>query len=308
MFGQSETNVKKPISNRVAVLGCGNVEVASVYSLLSNQQIAEIVLIGDGSRELLGKVNRLCSDFTPFSSAEVRRGTLRDLKDSRILIVATGTKQNAEESFLEMAERRVGVIRRLMHRVKRNGFNGIVIMTTTPVDLSTQAAQEVLGCEPGRVIGIGSTFPKASSSHGSERRGGTPVAFWCSSSLSDKQFMDACEPDCPYFEETLAKLRSQPERRRRSGGFEVATCVMRVCVAILSDEKAVFPVSTLLHGQYGISGINMNVPCVIGRSGVEQIVELPASEATRREMLDSAQFLRAIDGQIFDRPMHTPPD
>jgi hypothetical protein len=69
---------------------------------------------------------------------------------------------------------------------------------------------------------------------------------------------------------------------------------MRTCEAILRDEKAVFPVSALAAGQYGISGVYMHLPCVIGRNGAEKIVELPATDEARRHMLDSARYLGGL--------------
>lgn len=280
--------------NRISVQGCDNIAPASLFSLLMNPAIDELVLLGKGNRGLLRQVNILREQFPPSGHAAVRVGTFRDLRETRILVVAEGIEPLEGESTKERAERASSHVRRLIGRVKANGFHGIVLMTTVPVDLMTQVAQQTLGCSPGRVIGVGSTLEWPRSADLPERRRKLPVAVWCSARFADRQQMDACEPDCPYFEEQLTRHHQKLPERRGRGNSEIATCVMRTCEAILKDEKAVFPVSALASGQYGISGVYMHLPCVIGRDGAERIVELPATDETRRRMLDSARYLGGL--------------
>lgn len=291
--------------NHISIQGCENVAPASVYSLLLNPLIDELILIGKGNRELLRQVNILREHFPPTGNVAVRLGNFKDLKDSRILIVAQGIGTHVNESPRQGAERASRCIRQLMGRVKSSGFHGIVLMTTVPVDLMTQVAQQALNCAPGRVIGIGSTLAKPRFYDSAERRK-LPVAVWCSARFVDHQRMDACEPDCPYFEDQMSRHHRKLTERRGRAIEESATCVMRTCEAILRDEKAVFPVSAFAAGQYGISGVYMHLPCVIGRDGVERIVELPATEDARRQMLDSARYLGGLSLSLQKRTKRTP--
>jgi L-lactate dehydrogenase len=307
MFAGTDNNAQNGefYKNRVSIQGCGNVTPASLYSLLLNTAIDEIVLLGRGNRELLHQIRLLCDQFPPNGKVAVRLGTYKDLQDTRILVVAQGIEPLANESARQRAERGSRCIRRLMGRVKARGFHGIVLMTTVPVDLMTQVAQQALDCPPGRVIGIGSTLARPRSADARERRD-LPVAVWCSARFVDHQQMDACKPECPYFEEQMSRHHQElPERRGREVN-EAATCVMRTCEAILRDEKAVFPVSALATGQYGISSVYMHLPCVIGRDGTEKIVELPASDEVRRQMLDSARYLGDLAFGLQNRAKRSP--
>jgi len=292
--------------NRVSVQGCENIAPASLYSLLLNPAVDELVLLGKGNRDLLRQARILCEQFPPSGKATVRLGTYKDLQDTRILIVADGGEPFEGKSAKQRAERASDRIRRLMGRVKAGGFHGIVVMTTVPVDLMTQVAQQTLGCPPSHVIGVGSTLELPRSADLPERRQNLPVAVWCSARFADRQQMDACEPDCPYFEEQLSRHHQHHPERRGSKTVEIATCVMRTCEAILNDEKAVFPVSALATGQYAISGVYMHLPCVIGRNGAERIVELPATDETRRQMLDSARYLGGLSLGLRKRAKRSP--
>lgn len=81
--------------------------------------------------------------------------------------------------------------------------------------------------------------------------------------------------------EPLADLAAEvrdagPEIVRLKGATEyaIALCVRRICEAVLKDERAVLSVSTLLSGQYGIDDVYLGTPCVVGRGGVERVIEL----------------------------------
>jgi L-lactate dehydrogenase len=85
-----------------------------------------------------------------------------------------------------------------------------------------------------------------------------------------------------------------PEIVRHKGytSFAIASCVTRICEAIMRDEHTVLPVSTMLKGQYGISDVYLSLPCVVGRRGVERIIELPLDEEERAGLRASAEVLR----------------
>ena len=74
--------------------------------------------------------------------------------------------------------------------------------------------------------------------------------------------------------------------------FAIASCVARICEAILRDEHTVLPVSTLLSGQYGLSGVYLSLPCVVGRSGVERVIEMPLDAAEHAGLHNSAGVLQ----------------
>ncbi len=74
--------------------------------------------------------------------------------------------------------------------------------------------------------------------------------------------------------------------------FAVGTCVNRICEAILLDQRTILPLSVMTDGQYGISGVYLSLPCVVGREGIEKIVELPLGDDERHGLLTSAAILK----------------
>ncbi|MDQ3373958.1 MAG: L-lactate dehydrogenase, partial [Acidobacteriota bacterium] len=190
-------------------------------------------------------------------------------------------------------------------------FDGIILMTTNPVDILAQIAQEESGLPSAKVIGSGTVLDTArlrfllGEMLGVEARsihayvigehGNSEIATWSAARVGGAPLVDFCQPNCLDFPKTLERVRqAAPEIVRRKGytSFAVASCVNRICTAILHNERTILPVSTMTCGQYGIDGIYMSLPCVVGCDGVEKIVELPLDDAEREGLLASADLLK----------------
>jgi L-lactate dehydrogenase len=112
---------------------------------------------------------------------------------------------------------------------------------------------------------------------------GVPLADFCARS------------GCPVdFDDLLQRVRrAAPDIIERKGytSYAIASCVVRICEAVLRDEHTVLPVSTMTRGQHGIEGVYLSLPCVVGRRGVERIIELPLSQSEREGLHASAAVL-----------------
>ena len=80
--------------------------------------------------------------------------------------------------------------------------------------------------------------------------------------------------------------------------FGIATAIVRICEAIIRDEHAVLPVSALLCGQFGMSGIYLSLPCVVGRSGIERVLEPRLNEDELARLKNSAEVLTAMAAKL----------
>ena len=102
--------------------------------------------------------------------------------------------------------------------------------------------------------------------------------------------------------------RAAPEIVKRKGytSFAIASSVNRICEAILRDERTVIPVSTMMSGQYGVTGVYLSTPCVVGASGVERIIELPLSEEEKVGLHASAEVLRRTLKQLNSQRSSAP--
>lgn len=242
----------------------------------------------------------------------IRAGDYRDAATASIVVITAGVGGEPGESRLDLLERNVGVVRACMAALSAEGFMGIVLMATNPVDVLAQVAYEESGFSAARVIGSGTLLDSArlramlGEELGVEARsvhayivgehGESEIAAWSSASVAGVPLREyARDGQLSDPGAVLQRVReAAPEIIRSKGytSFAIASCVTRICEAILRDEHTVLPVSTLLSGQYGITGVYLSLPCVIGRKGVERVVEIPLDAAEQAGLRKSAGVLQ----------------
>lgn len=302
---------------KIAIIGCGHVGSTSAYALLMRGIAEEIVVLDQNRDFLIGEVMDLQHSVPLARPTRIWAGDYEDLADADIVVIAAGAGTKPGESRLELLNRNVSVIREIVKNIKQTAFDGIILMTTNPVDILAQAAQEESNLEVSKVISSGTVLDTArlrmilGEKLGIEARsvhayiigehGDSEIAAWSSATIAGTPLRDYAEDLKLDFDEILEKVRrAAPDIIKCKGytSFAIASCVVRICEAVLRDEKSVLPVSTLTTGQYGIKDIYLSLPCVVGRGGVEKIIEIPLDEAEKQGLQKSAQILKEKLDQI----------
>ena len=81
--------------------------------------------------------------------------------------------------------------------------------------------------------------------------------------------------------------------------YGIAMSVKRICEAIIRDEKSILPVSSMLHGEYGIEGVTLSMPAVVGKNGIEKLVPIRLSEEEQGQLKVSADTLKAVLKEVM---------
>ena len=297
--------------NRIAIIGCGHVGATSAYSILTNGTVEELVIVDEDNEKLLGEVMDLQHAVPLSSPVRIWAGDYEDAAAADIVVIAAGAGSKPGETRLDLLGKNSVVIREIAQKLKQSKFDGIILITTNPVDILAQIAQEESGLPPAKVIGSGTVLDtarlrfllgetlgiEAGSVHAYVigEHGDSEVATWSAARVGGAPLADFCQPQCPDFPKMLETVRqAAPEIVKRKGytSFAVASCVNRICTAILRDERTILPVSTMTGGQYGIDGVYLSLPCVVGRNGVEKVVELPLDDTELKGLLASADLLK----------------
>jgi L-lactate dehydrogenase len=311
MIMEQVTEIPSTSFDRIAIIGCGHVGSTSAYSLLLDGSAREIVLVDANPDFAEGEAMDLQHAVPLGRPVRVWAGDYKDASRASVAVIAAGVGGRQGESRLDLLSRNVVVVRDCIRRLMAAGFNGIILMTTNPVDVLAQVAQDESGMSVNRVIGSGTVLDTArlramlSARLGIEARsihayiigehGDSEIAAWSAARVAGVPLLDYCQSDCPDFESILSRVRrAAPEIIVRKGytSFAIASCVERISKAILRDERTVLPVSTMMSGQYGIEDVYLSLPCVVGRNGVERIIELPLNDAEREGLRASAELLR----------------
>lgn len=302
--------------NRVAIIGCEHIGAGNIYSLLQSGTINELVLIDKNCKQLLKEVSEMQHTIPLDNEFQIWAGSYRDTATARIVIITAGEDRRSGETRLDSLNKNANLIRKIMRKLEAENFAGVVLITTNPAEILTQIAQEESGLPAGKVIGSGAILNASQLREILEEKSaaaklsveakdikGLQTATWCAAQTGVNPMVDFCNPTCPDFGGMLERVRiarsvAQITGRNSYASFAVGSCVNKICEAILGNEQAILPVSALTDGQYGISGVYLNLQCVVGKNGVERIVELPLRETELAELKTSAELHRQIMNKL----------
>lgn len=301
--------------NRICVVGCGNVGMASAFALLQSQLVRELVLVDADAEKAEGEAMDLQQSIAvPMESpVKVFAGNYKEAARSSIVVVTAGVAtSDPKVSRLELLDQNAKIIREIIEKLKAEDFRGILIMATNPVDVLAHLAQKESGLPPAQVISTGTVIdtarlrvllaeelniePRAVDAYIIGEHGDSEIAVWSAARVAGlplSKFPGA--KNLPSETEMLSRVRAAaPEIIRRKGNtsYAIGMCVRRICEAILRNERTALSVSTLLHGEYGIEGVYLGTPCIVGVGGVERIIELDLNAKERKGLLASAEVLR----------------
>jgi L-lactate dehydrogenase len=303
---------------RIAVIGCGHVGTSCVYALLQNHLAREIVLIGDTENHVHGEALDLQQAVPLGMPVKIFAGTYKDAAASAIVIITVGTPGKFAGSRLDMLAGNASIVRSCVQKLMAENFDGVLLIATNPVDILTYIAQKESGLPVGQVLGSGTLLDTerlrnllgeklnvdARSVHASiiGEHGDSSVAVWSAAQVAGiplSLYPNAAS--LPSEEELLATVRhAGPEVAMLKGNtcFAIASCVTRICEAILGDEHSVLLVSTLMTGQYGLHDVSLSTACTVDNCGVETVLELRLNEAEQKALEVSAGILQHAYAQL----------
>lgn len=310
--------MRSSISSKITIIGAGTVGVTCAYSLVLKGTAQEIVLINRDSKKAEGEASDL-QHAVPFGQpVKVKAGDYKDTADSAIVIFAAGVPSaDKEESRLELLEKNAAVLRECLGKLKAERFQGVLLIASNPVDVLTYIAQEESGLPHSQVIGSGTVIDtnrlrtllgeelgvEARSVHGYiiGEHGDSSVAVWSGAQVAGMPLTSfPGSAALPPHGELLRRVRSAgPEVLELKGNtcYAIASCIERICEAILRNEQSVLTVSVRLSGEYQISDVCLSTPCVLGEKGVMRVLELPLDDAETSDLHRSAKVLSEAFGE-----------
>lgn len=322
----SERKVDSLNPRKAAVIGCGNVGASIAFSLMQRAIFSQLVLL-DASREKAeGEAMDLSHGLPYTASMEIIAGDYADIADCALIIITAGANQKPGETRLDLTRKNTEILGSIIAQIRATPFSGILLIVSNPVDVLTYEAQRLSGYPASRVIGSGTVLDTARLKRllgarlGVDSRsvhaviigehGDSELPVFSSANISGIDLEHFCElrghmQSGPLREETSERVRdSAYEIIERKGAtyYGIAMAVARIAEAIVKDEKAVLPVSTMLGGEYGLTGLALSVPSIVGKDGVEAVLEIPLDEQESRQLRASAEQLLGVIATIDQPP------
>src|SRR5436305_1972910 len=140
---------------RISIIGCGHVGTSCAYAILQNHLAREIVLIGGTEEHVHGEALDLQQAVPLGAPIKIFAGTYEDAATSSIVIMTVGAPAKFSGSRLDMLAGNVVIVRSCMQKLMAEGFDGVLIIATNPVDVLTFIVQRESGLAASKVIGSG---------------------------------------------------------------------------------------------------------------------------------------------------------
>lgn len=299
--------------SKIVIIGVGHVGSHCAYSLAVQGIADEIVLLDINESKADCQAQDIADAGSLFPRrVQVRSGGYDQCQNADIVVIAAGTPrtpvQMPDGSFvppprLSLMEESLRAIQTIIPPLKASGFDGIIIGITNPADIVINYIYQKMDFPANRVFGTGTSLDTVrlkrylSEYSGVEasriecialgEHGDSQTAPYSQMFIDGKSLSLLAAEDKQYdFDYRQAAQTSKTTGGRIIGGkgsteFGIGTVLADMARAVLNDEKRIMPATVLLSGQYGISGLHAGVPAVIGRNGVESIVDL---DLTREEI------------------------
>ena len=308
------------------VVGAGHVGATFAYALLLSGLAAEIVLVDIDRKRAEGEAMDL-AHAVPFAPAtRIWAGDYADCAGAAVTVIAAGPGQRPGETRLDLGRRNATIVGGIAERVARENPAGIIVVATNPVDVLTYAAWRASGLPRERVFGSGTILDTARfrallADHlGVDSRsvhafivgehGDSEVPVWSLANVAGMGLaafgeLAGAGIDQAVRDELFRRTRDAAYaiiERKGATFFAVSAGLVRIVEAILRDQKTVLSVSSVVDGPHQLRDVALSLPAVIGRGGVEQVLELPLDRDELEGLRRSASVLRSAIGGL-DQPI-----
>jgi len=304
---------------RVGIIGCGNVGATLAFHLVTEHICDDLILIDRNEKKALAEALDLQHSLGySGNKINITAGSYQDCGDLDLIVLAVAAPYAAGMTRLDMADTAVGMVKEIIPQVMAARFRGIFLIITNPVDVITYWVQKLSGLPDRQVIGTGTSLDSARLrqflAQAMEVDARSVEAF-CMGEHGDSQFIpwSLINVGAKRFTEIL---RDNPERLKAieldqvnsyisqiayeivnakgATTYGIAAVAGQIIKAILQDENKVFPISAMLHGEYGEEDIYIGVPAVLTARGVKELVEYHLSEKEQICLKRSVEVIRGV--------------
>ncbi|MCH7779075.1 MAG: malate dehydrogenase [Gemmatimonadetes bacterium] len=299
--------------NKITVVGAGHVGATTAQRLAEKELAREIVLIDviEGIPQGKGLDQWESAPIEGFDSRVIGSNDYGPAAGSEMFIVTAGVARKPGMSRDDLMRTNVAIVKSVSEEIKKCSPDAIVIVVSNPLDVMAWVAKEVTGFPRNRVIGMAGVLDTA--------RYRSFIADALDVSVEDIQAMvlgghgDTMVPlisyttvsGIPVTQMMNGSKLDEIVERTRNGGAEIvgylktgsayyapSAAAAQMAEAIVKDKRRILPCAAWLEGEFGFRDLYLGVPCKLGASGLNQIIEVELSKAELVALEKSAEHVR----------------
>lgn len=296
--------------SKVTVVGAGNVGATAANVMAIREVADEVVMIDIKEGVSEGKAMDMMQTANLLDMNTRIKGVTNDYEATRnsdVVVITSGIPRKPGMTREELIGVNAGIVKQVTESVLKYSPDAVIVCVSNPMDTMTYLIHKISGLPKNRIIGMGGALDssrfkyylsKALDANPNEIEGfvigghgdttmipmkrfaayrGMPVC-----KMLDAETLDKVVADTMVGGATLTKLLGT------SAWYAPGAATSEIVEAIIHDQKALVPCSALLDGEYGEKDLCIGVPCVIGKNGIEKIVEIELNEEEKAAFAKSA--------------------
>ena len=232
-----------------------------------------------------------------------------DMKDSKIVVVVAGSGRKPGMTRMDLLKINAGIVKDVVENIKKHAKDSMIIPVTNPLDPMAHIAYKVSGFQRNRIFGMGNMldlsrfkqFIHEATGHSRDsiralvmgEHGENMLPLTRFSSVSGIPLNSLLSKE--KLEELVQNIRQVAEKVIELKGATIhapGNAISSIIESVVKDQKKIIPVATALDGEYGYSDVTIGVPAVIGREGVEKIIELELNDEEKEWIKKSVDSVK----------------
>jgi len=308
--------------SKISIIGAGAIGATTAFALLQRGIAREIVINDINQEKALGEVMDLMHGSSLCSPCNVTLGSIEDTKDSDIVIITAGSPQKPGETRLDLVDKNYEIFKSFIPQIAKLSPNSILLVVSNPVDILAYMTYKLSGFPKERVIGSGTVLDTARlrsllgkylgidgrnvQGYVLGEHGDSEFVTWSSLMIGNIPVKSFSEQNSITWDigtenviaEDVKNCAYEVIKRKGATAFSVAIALTRITEAIIRDEKSILTVSTLLDNYYGVSDAYLSVPTLLGRNGIEKVLNIHLSKVEERKFIESDNLMKEYIDRI----------
>jgi malate dehydrogenase len=304
---------------KIALIGAGMIG-GTLAHIAAREELGDVILFDIAEGTPQGKALDIAEASTVFDSDVTLKGanSYEDIAGADVCIVTAGVPRKPGMSRDDLLGINLKVMKAVGEGIKQYAPNAFVICITNPLDAMVWALQQFSGLPKTKVIGMAGVLDSARFAYFLSEKTGVSVEdihAWTLGGHGDDMVpmvRHSTVGGLPLPEVVKQGFMTQEEldaivKRTRGGGGEIvallktgsafyapAESAIAMAVSYLKDKKRVLPCATYLDGEYGLSGLYVGVPVVIGKDGAERIIQFSVNDEEKAMFAKSVESVQGL--------------
>ncbi len=305
---------------KVTVVGAGAVGASCAEYIAIKNFASEVVILDIKEGFAEGKAMDLMQTASLNGFDTKITGSTNDYTktaNSDICVITSGIPRKPGMTREELIGINAGIVKSVSASLIEHSPNTIIIVVSNPMDTMTYLVHKTTGLPKNRIIGMGGALDSARFKYRLAEALGAPISDVDGMVIgghSDKGMVPltrlATRNSVPVSEFISEERLEQVLQDTKVGGatltgllgtsawYAPGAAVSGLVQAIACDQKKIYPCSTLLEGEYGLNDLCIGVPVVLGKNGIESIVEINLNDAEKAHMQESADGVSKTNGLL----------